>query len=323
MLAAAMDWVERIAPVIRIARGPHDGDLRLDRRKIFILPTRAGVMFGVLMIVMLLTSVNYALSLGYALTFLLIGVGLVSMLHTWRNLLGLTLRAGRAEPVHAGELAELGLILQNSRGRARYAIELTVPDNAQSTLIDVAPGVDQLISVALPTDRRGWQIGPRMRLSSRWPLGLWQAWAWWHPQVRMLVLPQLETPAAPLPESSSISNEFNGRGRGEDDFSAIRAFRDGDSTRRLAWKAMARSGRDDLLVLEFDGGGGGQMWLEWSTLSASLSPEDRLSRLARWVVDAESAGLSYGLKLNSVTIDRASGASHQAECLQALALAQV
>jgi uncharacterized protein (DUF58 family) len=86
---------------------------------------------------------------------------------------------------------------------------------------------------------------------------------------------------------------------------------------------MARSGRDDLLVLEFEGGGGGQMWLEWSTLSASLSTEDRLSRLARWVVDAESAGLSYGLRLNSVTIDRASGASHQAECLQALALAQV
>ena len=187
MLAAAMNWVERIAPVIRIARGPHVGDLRLDRRKIFILPTRAGLMFGLLLIIMLLTSVNYALSLGYALTFLLVGVGLVSMLHTWRNLLGLTLRAGRAEPVHAGELAELGLILHNTKGRARYAIELTVPGNAQSTLIDVEAGVDQLIDVALPTDRRGWQTAPRMRLSTRWPLGLWQAWAWWHPQVRVLV----------------------------------------------------------------------------------------------------------------------------------------
>ncbi len=323
MLATAMNWVERIAPVIRIARGPHDGDLRLDRRKIFILPTRAGLMFGVLLIIMLLTSVNYSLSLGYALTFLLVGVGVVSMLHTWRNLLGLTLRAGRAEPVHAGELAELGLTLHNPRGQARYAIELTVPRNAQSTLIDVAAGVDQLIAVALPTDQRGWQIAPRMRLSTRWPLGLWQAWAWWHPQVQMLVLPRLETPAAPLPESSSTGNEFNGRGRGEDDFSAIRAFREGDSTRRLAWKAMARSGRDDLLVLEFEGGGGGQLWLDWSAMSAALPPEDRLSRLARWVVDAESAGLSYGLRLNSVTIDRASGAAHRAECLQALALAQV
>jgi uncharacterized protein (DUF58 family) len=322
MLATAMNWVERIAPVIRMARGPHDGDLRLDRRKIFILPTRAGLMFGVLLIIMLLTSVNYSLSLGYALTFLLVGVGVVSMLHTWRNLLGLTLRAGRAEPVHAGELAELGLTLHNPRGQARYAIELTVPRNAQSTLIDVAAGVDQLIAVALPTDQRGWQIAPRMRLSTRWPLGLWQAWAWWHPQVQMLVLPRLETPAAPLPESSSTGNEFNGRGRGEDDFSAIRAFREGDSTRRLAWKAMARSGRDDLLVLEFEGGGG-QLWLDWSAMSAALPPEDRLSRLARWVVDAESAGLSYGLRLNSVTIDRASGAAHRAECLQALALAQV
>ena len=180
--AQAMGWAERIgriAPTLRLALGPHAGDLRLDRRRVYILPTKAGLLFAVVLATMLLTAVNYSLALGYALTFLLAGVGLVSMLHTWRNLVGLVLRAGRAEPVHAGEVAELGLLLRNLDGPERFAIDLFVPGTARPTRIDIAAGTEPLVSVALPTDRRGWQALPRMRLSTTFPLGLWRAWAWW------------------------------------------------------------------------------------------------------------------------------------------------
>lgn len=316
-----MAWLERIAPALRLARGPHSGELRLDRRRVYILPTRAGLLFGVVLLTMLVTAINYALVLGHALTFLLAGVGLVSMLHTWRNLLGLTLRAGRCEPVHAGELAELGLLLQNPGGQERFAMELTVPGTAQPTRIDVSPGAEQLIAVALPTERRGWCKPPRMRLSTTWPLGLWRAWAWWHPQVRMLVLPRPETPAAPLPDSGSEGTDDVGRGRGEDDVAAIRPFRTGDSPRRLAWKAMARSGNDTLLVREFEGGAGGQMWLDWNALPGAMGTEARISRLTRWVIDAEAAGMQYGLRLPGATLALDAGPNHRAACLEALALA--
>jgi len=319
-----MGWMERIgriAPTVRLALGPHAGDLRLDRRRVYILPSRAGLLFGLALVTMLLTAVNYALALGYGLTFLLAGVGLVSMLHTWRNLVGLTLRAGRAEPVHAGELAELSLIVQNPRGPERFAIELTVPGTAQPTRIDVSPATEQLVTVALPTERRGWQSLPRLRLSTTFPLGLWRAWAWWHPQARILVLPRLETPASPMPESGAAGTER--AGRGEEDFAAIRPFREGDSPRRLAWKAMARSGGDALLVREFEGGSGGQLLLDWQSLPPGLDPELRLSRLARWIVDAEAAGLSYGLRLPGVALELDAGPAHRAACLEALAVAQV
>lgn len=318
MQAQAPGWIERMAPVLGV-RGPHAGDLKLDRRRVYILPTRAGVLFGLALLTMLLTAINYGLALGYATTFLLAGVGLVSMLHTWRNLVGLTLRAGRAEPVHAGEIAELGLLLQNGAGGERYAIELTVPGTAQPTRIDVSAGTEQLVSVALPTGRRGWQQVPRMKLATTWPLGLWRAWAWWHPQARVLVLPRLETPAPPFPESGSSGTER--AGRGEDDVAAIRPFRAGDSPRRLAWKAMARTGGDTLLVREFEGGSGGQLWLDWDAMPPGLDVEARLSRLARWVVDAEAAGLDYGLALPSARLELAGGPAHRAACLEALALA--
>jgi uncharacterized protein (DUF58 family) len=317
-----MDWIERIgrlAPTVRTALAPHAGDLRLDRRRVYILPTRAGLLFGLALVTMLLTAMNYQLALGYALTFLLASVGLVAMVHTWRNLAGLVLRAGRAEPVHAGEIAELTLLLQDSRGPERFALELTVPGTAQPTRIDLVPGAEHLATIALPTRRRGWQAVPRMRLSTTWPLGLWRAWAWWHPQARVLVLPRLETPAVPLPESGGAGTERTGRG--EDDFAAIRPFRQGDSPRRLAWKAMARTGGDALLVREFEGGSGGRVQLDWDTLPGSLDNEARLSRLARWVVDAESAGLTYALRVHDASLPLDAGPAHRAACLEMLALA--
>ncbi|HYF60610.1 MAG TPA: DUF58 domain-containing protein [Burkholderiaceae bacterium] len=319
MQAQATGWVDRLAPRLGLVRGPQAGDLRLDRRRVYVLPTRAGLLFGASLGTMLVTSINYSLSLGYAMTFLLAGVGLAAMLQTWRNLIGLVLRPGRAEPVHAGELAELGVVLRNVGGADRFALELQVPGTAQPTRIDVTANTEPLIVVALPTERRGWMVAPRMKLSTTWPLGLWTAWAWWHPMVRVLVLPRAENPPAPLPELGGGGTERGGRG--EDDVAAIRPFREGDSPRRLAWKAMARTGGDSLLVREFEGGSGGRLWLDWNDLPPGLDVEARLSRLTRWVIDAEAAGLRYGLVLPNARLDLDGGAAHRAACLEALALA--
>lgn len=318
----AIGWIERIgrlSPRVRSALAPQPGTLRLDRRRIYVLPTRAGLLFAAVVVTMLLTAVNYALALGYALTFLVGSVGLVTLVHTWRNLAGLTLRAGRAEPVHAGEWAELGLLLHDPGGPERFAISLIVPGTSQPTRVDLSPGAEQMVSVALPTRTRGWMAVPRMRIETVWPLGLWRAWAWWLPQGRVLVLPRMETPAAPLPETGSMGTER--AGRGEDDVAAIRPFRDGDSPRRMAWKAMARTGADTLLVREFEGGSGGQLHLDFDALPPSLGTEARISRLARWVNDAEAAGMQYALAVRGEALPLDGGPAHRAACLELLALA--
>ena len=314
-------WIDRISLAIGAQRGPQAGDLALTRHRVYILPTRAGLLFGGVLLTMLLTAINYSLSLGYALTFLLAGVGLVSMLHTWRNLVGLTLRAGRADPVHAGELADLGLLVHNPGTLERFAIELTVPGTAQPQRVDVAPRAEQMVGIALPTTRRGWMAVPRIKLATTFPLGLWRAWAWWHPSTRVLVLPRLETPAAPLPAASALSGDVASGGQGEEDFAAIRPWRSGDARNRIAWKAMARTDSETLLTKQFEGGFSGELWLDWRALPAGLDPEDRLSRLARWVCDADAIGARYGLWMPGRTLETDAGAAHRAACLEALALA--
>jgi uncharacterized protein (DUF58 family) len=160
---------------------------------------------------------------------------------------------------------------------------------------------------------------PRFTLSTTFPLGLWEAWTYWQPASQVLVHPWPETPAAPLPESRKADGDSRYRSRGDEDFSALRPYREGDSMRRLAWKAMARSATGDPLTKTFDGGSGGELLLDWRSLPAALDGEARLSRLTRWVLQSEAAGHRFALALPGTEIGPDFGAIHRAACLEALA----
>ena len=105
-------------------QGPETGPIELHRRQIYILPSGTGLLFAVVLLTMYLGAVNYNLGLGHALVFLLVGLGIVGMLHAFRNLVGLRIRAGRTSPVFAGETASFELILENTRRDARPGINL-------------------------------------------------------------------------------------------------------------------------------------------------------------------------------------------------------
>ncbi|MGB8434119.1 MAG: hypothetical protein WCE38_07665, partial [Burkholderiales bacterium] len=108
---------------------PEAGAIFLAQRRVYILPSRYGVIFGLALLLMLIGSINYGLSLGYVLTFLLAGMGLVSMLHTYRNLAHLYVSAGRVAPVFVGDAALFQIHIDNRHNFARIAIRLTVPDS--------------------------------------------------------------------------------------------------------------------------------------------------------------------------------------------------
>jgi len=311
--------VDRIAWRLGAPHGPRSGAYVLDRKRIYILPSRAGLLFAGAMATMLVATINYSLSLGYILTFVLVSVGLVSLLHTYRNLSGLVLRPGRGDAVHAGQLAELNMTLDNRSGKVRYALQVAVPGSEESPIHDVAAQAEKIVAVVLATRRRGWLSAPVFTLSTTFPLGLWRAWSYWQPASRLMVYPWPETPPAPLPESTQPDGEAHNRSRGDEDFSALRPYREGDSMRRMAWKAMARSASDDPLTKSFEGGSGGELLLEWQGLPAALDVEARLSRLTRWVLQAEAAGQRFALSLPGGRIGPDAGPAHRAACLEALA----
>ncbi len=306
---------------IRMSRRSHPvaGEHRLRQRNIHVLPTQAGLLFASVVLAMLVASINYQLSLGYALSFLIAAIGWIAMFHSWRNLSGLILRAGRAEPVFAGEFVEVSLIVRNTGSVERFALSFTAPEMARPEHFDLAPRVEQIVPIALRVAQRGWQSIPRLTLQTRFPLGIWRAWTNWQPALDVLVYPRPEPPGVPLPARRSSAGEGQARGAGEQDLAALRPWQPGDASRRIAWKAMARTASEDLIVRQYEGGDLGELWLDWDDLPADWDIDRKLSRLTRWLLDADLLGARYALQLPGAFLPADAGAAHRVRCLEMLA----
>lgn len=318
-------WIDRWLFQLRDAEV---GEVLLNQRRVFILPTRAGLGFSVLLLVLFIGSVNYSLGMGFALTFLLAACGLITLHMTFRNLAYLSLAAARAPAVHAGEMARFEVRLLNRSRHDRFALAIGFMDAAPNEHsvpaqdVDVPAESEATVTLSTPARHRGWLPAPRVRLDTRFPLGLLRAWSYWQPDAKVLVYPRPEDDPPPLPRAHEGREESNGPA-GEEDFAGVRAYQAGDPLRRLAWRQIARLGNDvttPLLTKHFEGGLAGTIVLDIAALPVYLDVEARLSRLARWVLEAEARGLPYAMRLGVTQFDAALGPTHRRACMRALAL---
>ena len=315
-----------------LRRQPASDSLELTQRNLYILPTRAGLMLALTLLVMLVGSINYQLNLGYLLTFLLAGCAVVGLYLTHANLNGLRLQLQPGEPVHAGQAALLAVTLHNSGRRARYGLALgwlrpgmTEHGNPASVdWCDLPAQSQSTRQLRCTMLERGRHALPALQIQGRFPLGIFRAWCWWRPDALLLVYPAAEIPAPPLPIPSSqqegpLGADHSGS---SDEWEDLRPWRRSDPLKWVAWKKVAQqaaSGSAPWISREFSQPPGGRCWLE-PALTGLADTELRLSRLCAWVLAAEAQGLDYGLRLEQLEIAPDHGPAHQRRCLEALAL---
>lgn len=304
------------AQIAKLARprDPESLPLRLDRRRVYVLPTRFGLFFATLLLAMLLGALNYNNNPALLLALLLASAGLVSLIAAHLQLSGLRIDALSAEPVAAGQPMTLQLALSADDRRLRRGLRLKLED-AEATAVPFAD--PSVVSLQIPTARRGWLALERIRLSTTQPLGLARAWSWIWPDAPLLVYPAPETNAPPLPAGGDGRRSARPDAAG-DEMHHLRDYRSGDPRRAIAWKPSAR--RDALLVREYEPPHGDLVELDWRSLSG-LDHERRIARLARWVDLAERANRPYRLRVpGQPPIGPALGPAHRHLCLRALAL---
>lgn len=307
---------QRAAEWVRRRQGPDTLPLRLGRRRLYILPTRAGLAFGALVLAMLVAGLNYANSVALLFAFLLVGFGLVAMHQCHRNVLGLLLQEAAATPLFAGSAGTLRLTLENTSRLVRFRVQTAVADE-NSVALDLRAASRGQVELPIRAHRRGLHRIERLRITSSHPFGLFRVWTWVHAPILVIVYPRA-VGSSPLPADSAARTGTWPRGAaGAEEWLGLRPFRDGDSPRQVAWKAYAREA--PLLVKEYSSAGSP---LRILSLDAARQPdiESRLSQLARWVVDAEAAGDVYGLELPGERIPAHRGPDHRHRCLSALAL---
>lgn len=293
----------------------------LRQRRVYVLPTLHGVSFALALALMLVGSINYALSLGFLLTFLLAGLILVALAHTYRNLWHLNVSAGRTEPVFAGSVATATLYFENRSRYDRFGLVARARDSrrglAHHANVDVPAGGIVAARFGMDTIARGWLEVGRITVETRYPLGLFRTWAYVQPGLRILVYPQPQWTDLPPEALRPEAGDRIEIGLGNDDFAGLRPHTPSDSPRHIAWKIAART--DTLVVKQWSGRGAAELWLDWR-YCGDAPIETRLSRLTGWVLKSETDGRLYGLQLPQQEIKPGHGPAHRDECLKALAL---
>lgn len=300
-------WLKRrIPPAPRVT---------LSHRQIFIVPTRAGLAFLLLLVIMLIGAINYQNSLVYGVIFLLGSLFWVSLHHTYRNLASLEVHAAGSTPVFAGEMAPLELNLLAPR-HEHQALVFSWPD-AQPRQIDVGKGSETRITLYHPTHRRGWLRPGRLRIETRYPVGWFVAWSLVDLDWQVLVYPRVITLALPALGPGGEGDSDQQMAEGTDDFQGLRDYQPGDSRRRLDWRAYSRGqGLHSKIFAE--------PVRSTYRLDLAATPgvdlEQRLSHLTGWIMQLELADQPYGLQLGETRIAPGCGERHRDRCLRNLAL---
>jgi len=307
--ARAREWARK-------RQGFDPASTRLTSNRIYILPTRAGIIFSFIVFTMLLGAMNYNNNMGFALTFLLAGIGVISIYHCHRNLADIWLHYLGGQSVFAGDDMTFRFVLENRSQVSRWQIKVEWEHGAD-VCNEVEPETREQIDVRIPSNRRGYAETPRLKLSTRFPLGLLRAWAWINMDYREVVYP--------APAARAAATHFGHSGHttdgydlgGDDDFSGMRDYRLGDPPKHIAWKALARTG--ETLVTEYRSGTQDLVWIDWRDFP-NLPVEKRLATLTRKLLDTHDAGHRYGLRLPGTEIAPSTGLAHRHDCLRTLAL---
>lgn len=325
MFFLAMSTLRRFAAFFGPSRKGVQKPVHLGCNKIFILPTKAGLCFFALLLTMLLISINYNNPPGYLLTFLLAGVGFVSIFHAHRTLFGLLISHTPARAVFAGTTARFQVTVHNPNPAKRHGLRVSWSRLADGQVQDIPGKAASRFFLPCPALARGRLAADSVVVSSVHPLGLFRAWSPVHLAMSCTVYPQPEHAGPRWSASASDQAEQSGN-RAEaglidpagDDFIGLRAYRPGDPPRQVAWKATAKGESTvskEFAVESIDAA----IWLQWDH-AARQDVEATLSRLCRWVLEADKSGRPYGLALPDRRIEPSTGPGHLAQCLTALAL---
>ncbi|MGD8347334.1 MAG: DUF58 domain-containing protein [Lysobacterales bacterium] len=301
-------WAERRTKTV--------SECRLNHRRLYILPSKAGLGFLVLVAALWLLGTNYENNLVFIICFLLLSFWVVSIHITHGTLSGLTVKPVRAESVFKGEAAAVELCFSQDRPRRREQISLRFA-GGDSQVITIDKAGDTFVTVLAPTARRGYLAPGLLTIESEFPVGLMRVWT--HIRFRF---DAAVYPAPVRDEARAAGRSGSGEGHyagasGSEDFVALKTFEAGESLRHVAWKQYARE--QGLWSKQYADPVERRTWVDWDDY-AGMDTEQRLSRMSWKVCASEANGSVYGLRLPGFELQPAHGAAQLQKALRRLAL---
>jgi len=294
-------------------------EFKIGRRELYILPTRMGWYFGLIMTALFGIAVKFDNQAAFMMLFVLVSVALIGMIYTHNNVIGLTLSGQSSNSVFLGEHAEFPLTIKNEGNKERNAV--WVVSGGFHQVMQLTPHSEQQVRLKLPTVQRGYVNCDPISLTSLFPIGIFFCWTKrFVSQKRCLVYPQpLDLISLPIDSSEAGKQENQSSARhGNDDYSGMKQYQPGDKIRDIHWPSVAKTNK--LVTVEYETLSPSSINLSWNDLPKHLSVEDKLSQLCYWVVESEKVNARYQLEMPNNTIAYDNGKAHFHTCLRTLAL---
>ncbi len=301
-------WVDK--------RSPKAAEVALTRYNLYTFPTTMGFMFLGLALLLWMLGTNYQNNLILALSYLLISLLVVAILHTYANLAGLQIKVLGAKPVFVGEQVYFLMAINGVRRKGCNNLNIRWWQGNNTSFDFVADDNSQIVEIGLLTTARGYCVPGKLLVESTFPLGLIRCWTWLNIDARALVFPKPIKAAMPPPAIADQHSEHGVALVGGDDFHGLKEYRAGDPIKHIAWKHFARE--QGLYSKEYASAAASDTWLEWQSFF-HLEPEQRLSALCYWALEFERLGVPYGLHLPGKQIPPALGDGHRLSVLSSLA----
>lgn len=296
-------------------RIPRARSIVLDQRRIFIFPSKVGLFFLAVLVVMLLAAINYQNNMAFALVFFLFSLFVVGILHTYSNLSGLRIEALRGNSTFVGEMAEFEVQLARTSERGYHAIALGWP-RQPFALASLHNAHNMTVKLFHAATQRGWLRPARLSLATVYPLGLLRAWTWIDLDITALVYPRPIASTRPLSGASNAVDGLRLFKHGSDDFHDFRQYRPGDNLRHVLWRAYAKG--QPLQSQLFSESLTQSHWLHYDAVEGDR--EHRLSVLCFWVLELQRGNEPFGLQLPGQKLELGMGDEHCQRALRMLAL---
>lgn len=295
--------------------------MQLNRSQVSLRPTQHGLLFLIILVSMLLGSINYNNNAGFMLVFLLGTMALISLFHSYRNLVGLEIRLAHVHPVFAGQFAVFSFQVkgkprddQISQGQALFLGF----ENLEGMAFSLKENTRR-VDLKIKAEKRGVLVPNDLILTSVYPFGLFSLKARIPVSEKGLVYP------APISGRFSLSFEGDKEGEeesgdktGPDDFQGLVSYVPGSPMGRISWKTFSRG--LGLFIKNFTADAGGEIVLDMNLIKAG-DLERKLSLICRSILDSKQENIRYGIRLGSTLyLSPGSGEAHYRRCMKALAL---
>lgn len=295
-------------------RMPPQKQQTLTQRSIFIFPSRFGFVYLFVCLFLFTLGTNYQNNLILLLSFTLVGFFITSILFSYANLSGLTIKSGQCEAVYVKDTAMVPIYLTDCLNR--NLLTFSFKGQLESTL-DLAAEHDKVL-VAYRPMQRGLVNPGRLTLKSYFPLGLLRCWTHLDLDIEILVYPEPIEDHVPLIEIDDIDSQNDTPFDELSDFSGIKDHVQGESLSRISWKHVARN-QQKLVSKQFSDA---DVTPQWLTINQIRDAENelKLSKLAYAVNYYGKQQVLFGLELNKTRIPPGTSDEHRQACLKALAL---